>query len=191
MLAFSLFFFIITCLFPGPGHTQTSQKVLMVIAHQNFRDEELTVPQKMFLKNGLTVVIASSSSTLATGVFGTKVKPDITLKEVRVDDYAAVVFVGGVGAQEYFDNSIAHTIALQTAKQGKILAAICIAPAILAKAGVLKNRTATIWPSMADAITAGGGRYIKKDVYSDGNIVTACGPEAADKFGKEILENIR
>lgn len=190
-LTFSLVFFITTCISPGPAYTQTSKKVLMIIAQQNFRDEELTVPQKMFLEKGLDVVIASSSTNVATGMLGARVKPDITLKEVQVDEYAAIVFVGGSGAQEYFNNSIAHTIAREAVKQNKILAAICIAPAILARAGVLKGKTATIWPSMAEAITAGGSRYIRKDVHTDGDIVTASGPRAAPKFAEETLARIK
>jgi len=62
------------------------------------------------------------------------------ISKINIDNYDAVVFVGGGGATEYFNDSIAHKIVKESIAKGKVLAAICIAPNILANAGVLKGK---------------------------------------------------
>ena len=70
--------------------------------------------------------------------------------------------------------------------QNKLVAAICMAPAVLARAGVLKDKQATCFASYQDEITKGHGQYIDKPVIVDGNIITASGPKAAQNFGQRI-----
>ena len=73
--------------------------------------------------------------------------------------------------------------------KGKKICAICIAPMILARAGVLSGKNATVFPDR-DAISelrAGGALYRDQDVVKDGNVITARGPEAAEKFGRSVV----
>ncbi len=78
-----------------------AEKVLMIIAHRNFRDEEFLEPKKIFEKNGLKVVVASSRIDEAKGILGLRYKPDITLYDVNVEDYSIICFIGGPGSTEY------------------------------------------------------------------------------------------
>lgn len=164
------------------------KKILMIVANNKFRDEELQKPQKIFVKQGAEVTIASSSLKTATGMFGAKAKPDILIDDVKVEDYDAIVFVGGSGASEYWNNPTAHNIAKEAVESNKILCAICIAPVTLANAGVLDGKNATVWSSEASKLRASGVNYTGKDVEVDGNIITGNGPKAAKKFGKTIVE---
>lgn len=168
-----------------------TKNILMIIASQNFRDEELLKPKQIFEKQGFKVTIASSSLNTATGMLGAKVKPEITIENVNVKNYDAVVFVGGVGATEYFQNPLALKIVRDTVKQDKILAAICIAPRILAEAGVLKGKKATVWKSEANALKSKQAIYTAEDVTVDGKIVTASGPHAAEAFGNAIVKLLK
>jgi len=169
-----------------------SKKVLMIIAHNNFRDEEYLIPKDILTDNGYKVVTASSSLGEAKGMFGTKVIPDINIREARVKEYAAVIFVGGSGATEYWHNRIAHNIAKEIIKEKKVLAAICLGPGTLAIAGVLKNKKATVFISAKELLEKSGAIYVKdKDVVVDENIVTANGPDAAEKFAGEIVKLLR
>ena len=170
---------------------KNTKKILMIIAHQNFRDEELLIPKKLFESEGYNVVIASTSLKPAKGMLGAVVTPQILIDQVRVEDYDAIVFVGGVGAQEYFNNSVAHKIAKEAVSKGKILAAICLAPRTLAEAGVLKGKKATVWVSEGKTLEAKGAYYTGKPVEVDGNIVTGSGPQAAEEFGKTILKLLK
>ncbi|MFH0948581.1 MAG: DJ-1/PfpI family protein [Elusimicrobiota bacterium] len=165
-------------------------KVVMIIAKNEFRDEEYLQPKEILTKSKVEVVTVSSSTGTAKGMLGAIVNVDITINEVDAKNYDAVIFIGGGGASEYFDNKQAHKIAVDTINNKKILAAICIAPVTLAKAGVLKGKKATVFPSGLgiDEIKKYGGTYTGKKVEVDGNIVTAYGPEAAKQFGEKILE---
>ena len=164
------------------------KSILMIIAHQNFRDEEYQEPRQIFEARGAKITVASSSLEVAKGALGAQVKPDLLLKDAAVGDYDAIVFVGGPGAQEYWDDPVAHVIAQEAVAEGKVLAAICIAPATLAKAGVLKGKKATVFSSEAGALKAGGANYTGASVERDGLIITANGPQAAAEFAEEIAK---
>ncbi len=170
---------------------EKNKSILMIIASQNFRDEELLKPKEIFEKRGFKVTIASSSLNTATGMLGAKITPNLLINKVNVKDYDAVVFVGGTGATEYFNNPVALKIAQETIKQNKVLAAICIAPRILAEAGVLQNRKATVWSSEASALKRKGAIYTGEDVTVDGKVVTASGPHAAEAFATAILKLLK
>ncbi|GAJ17159.1 unnamed protein product, partial [marine sediment metagenome] len=65
--------------------------------------------------------------------------------------------------------------------------AICIAPVTLANAGILDKKKATVFRSEVKAIKRKGAIYTGKVVEVDGNIITAEGPQAAEEFGKTII----
>ncbi|RJP34563.1 MAG: hypothetical protein C4536_02525 [Actinobacteria bacterium] len=69
---------------------------------------------------------------------------------------------------------------------GKMVAAICIAPVILAKAGILQGVEATVSPGMEGELTAGGAILVEQPVVVDGNIITGWGPDAAVEFAQEV-----
>jgi protease I len=164
------------------------KKVLMVIAKSKFRDEEYLEPRKTLESEGASITVASSSLDTAEGMLGLKVKPDILISDVKESDYDGIVFVGGGGAKEYFDSPVAHKLAQSFYSHGKLTSAICIAPAILANAGLLKGKKATSFPSSEGMLKAKGAVFTGNGVESDGKIVTGVGPEAAKKFGAKLVE---
>lgn len=161
-------------------------KALFIIAPADFKDEEYFVPKRVLEENGIESATCSSSSQ-AKSVGGKIVKPDILLSK-GTTDYDAIIFVGGAGARAYFNDKKAQQLAKGFNSQGKIVAAICIAPSILANAGILEGKRATSFPSEQDNIKSKGAVYTDEDVTVDGNIVTANGPRAAEEFGKKIVE---
>jgi protease I len=175
---------VISLLF-STGCQAKTNKILMIIASSDFRDEEFSVPRAIFEKAGYSVTVACSSLDESKGMLGMKVKPNITLDKVNVEDYDAVVFVGGVGAKEYFTDASAHKIATDALVKGKVVAAICIAPNILANAGLLKGKKATC--NDAGNLKAKGAIYTGKPVERDGKIITGSGPTAAKEFAETIL----
>ncbi|MFH1541380.1 MAG: DJ-1/PfpI family protein [Elusimicrobiota bacterium] len=169
------------------------KKVVMVIAKNGFRDEEYFQPKEILTKAKIEVITASSSDGTAKGMLGAAQNIDITIDEIDAKNYDAIIFIGGIGATEYFENEQAYKIIQETISSKKILGAICIAPVILAKVGVLKNKKVTVFSSKSEIneIKKYGANYTGKNVEVDGSIVTASGPDAAKQFGIKILELLK
>ncbi len=167
-----------------------SKKAVLIIAHKNFRDEELFEPKSVLEKNGIDVVVASSSLDTATGMLGARVDPDIRIDDIKVEDFDGVVFIGGSGAREYWDSPTAHAIARKAMESGKVLGAICLAPVTLANAGLLSGKRSTVFNSEIETIKSKGAIYTGKGVEIDGDIITGEGPGAAREFGEAVAGSI-
>ncbi len=167
------------------------KRAVMIIAFKDFRDEEYFIPRQVLEMNDIRVTTCSVEKGKAVGTYGGEVEVDIKLEELAINDYDIIIFVGGAGAASYLDDKRCWAIARAALTNNKILAAICIAPAILAKAGVLKGKQATIWSSPMDKsaikiLKGEGAIYQDQDVVQDNNIITANGPQSARKFGEAI-----
>ena len=170
-----------------------NKKIAMIIAFRDFRDAEYFVPKEILEGAGAQITTASNKSGTAIGADGGEVEVDLLLSELETAKFDAVIFVGGPGALQYLDNQDSYKLVQETINQGKLLAAICIAPAILAKARVLQGKKATVWTSAMDKsavkiLEDNGAIYEDKPLVMDGKIVTAPGPAAAKQFGETIKE---
>lgn len=165
--------------------------VLMIIAPERFRDEELFQTQEELEKVGHTTVISSLVKGVCHGLLGGSATATLTLSEVKGAAYEAVVFVGGPGSKVYFSNPEALRIAKEFSGQGKVVAAICVAPVILANAGLLTGKQATVFSSEIKGIEGKGAHYTGAEVTVEGNLVTADGPKSARLFGQKIVERLQ
>jgi protease I len=166
------------------------KKAVLIIASENFRDEELFETKLALEKAGVETTVASTKTGAIKGMLGGKAKAEMLVKDIAVGDYDAVVFVGGSGAREYFDNQTALDIARRAKDKQKVIAAICIAPTIFANAHILKNVKVTSFISERAKLQGAGAEYTGVPVEQDGLIITANGPEAAAKFGKAIVDTL-
>ncbi len=199
--------FLITCILSlfltgcskqitNPNISMTPEKkVLLIVAPTGFQDKEYSDTKKALLEQGFKTKVASTKLK-AKGKFGKELNIDLTLEDIKVDNFEAIVFIGGPGAEIYKTNKKALDIIVKANDSKKILGAICIAPTILAQAGVLKNKKATVWSSSVDNSTIEFLRqkkaeFVDKPVVVDGNIITGNGPSAAYQFGYEIGKTIK
>jgi protease I len=166
------------------------KKILMVIAPDGFRDEEFLEPKEIFDSSGAEVTVASKGVSVAKGKLGATANVDIDIGEATATDYDAVVFIGGPGAAVYFDDPTALKLAKDAYAANKVVAAICIAPSILANAGVLEGHKATCFESESENIAAKSEGYTGEPVTIDENIVTGNGPGAAKKFGEAVIKTL-
>ena len=169
------------------------KKILMVVAYTNFRDEEYFEPKGIFENGGYYVETISNRTGQATSAGGEVIDISKTPADITPEDYAGIVFVGGPGMSKELDNKLFQKLAQDFFKQNKLVAAICIAPALLAKAGILQGKRATVWSSPSDQsainiLKENGALYEEKALVKDGNIITANGPESAQSFGEAILD---
>jgi len=167
-------------------------KAVFIVAKQGFRDEELFDTKRILDTAGIETVIASTEPGEAQGSKGGSAKIDLKIRDIHMEDYDIIILIGGPGAPSLADYSEVLTL-IQTAKKlGKKIAAICIAPYVLAKAGVLTGKKATTFPSepAISEFAAKGVIRLEDPVVQDGNIITANGPLAAKDFGQKIVENL-
>ena len=177
-------------------HTQlvrllmAEKKVVFVIAHEGFQVVEYSVPKKLLEQSGITVTTASDKTMPATANDGSIVDVDLSVADIDVHLFDAVIFIGGPGAMDYLDNQTSYNLITQTVQDNKLLGAICIAPRILAKAGVLDNKRATGWNGdneLGAFFKEHDVHYKNEDVVVDDQIVTAVGPNAAREFAEQII----
>ena len=160
--------------------------VVMVIAPRVFRDEEYAKPRQVLEDRGARVVTASVAPGECIGKLGMKAVAEISVSEALSRPWDAAVFVGGGGAEVFFDDPSARELARRTLAADKVVGAICIAPSVLARAGLLEGVEATAFPSQKGDLIAHGARWSDGPVVTDGRIVTANGPEAAVAFGEAL-----
>lgn len=175
------------------GMEKKSRTILMIIAPEKFRDEELNHTREVFRSQGADVTVVSTKTGVATGSYGHKEKVDKTLDDVAGATFDAVVIVGGGGSpQHLWDNRKIHDIVRRHLQTGKVVSAICLSGAVLAKAGILDGVEATVWKSdeSMKAYAEHKVKYADKPVVRSGKIITANGPAAARDFGAAILSAI-
>lgn len=162
--------------------------VVVVIAPEVFRDEEYAEPKRVLESRGARVVTASTAPGKCIGKLGMIAEAEISISDALSRSWDAALFIGGSGAQVFFDDPDAQQLARSTSSIGGVVGAICIAPSVVARAGLLRGRTATAFPSQRDDLVLHGALWDEGPVVVDGRIVTANGPEAAAQFGAEVAD---
>ncbi|MDD3487854.1 MAG: DJ-1/PfpI family protein [Candidatus Pacebacteria bacterium] len=175
---------------------EEKKKILMVVSFDDFRDEEYFIPKEIFEQAGFEVETTSLQKGIAKGILGGEAVIDLIVEDVQVIKYEAVVFCGGSGMAEKLDNEVFQNLAKDFNKENKLITAICVAPALLAKAGILKDKEATVWSSALnkdyiEILKEKGTTYKDESVVISGQVVTANGPEAAKKFGETIIRLLK
>ena len=169
------------------GLLAQDKKAALIIPSANFRDDELIETKRVLEMAGAETVLASSKRGIIKGMLGNMVEVNILLSELSVDDYDAIVFIGGPGVTEYYDDPTAKNIARSAASQRKVLAAISAAPTILANAGTLTGKRATAFISEKDKLQQGGAIFTGVGIERDTFIITCSGPVLAQLFGQTIV----
>ncbi len=169
-------------------------KVAIIIAPEGFRDEEFFVPYEYFKKNGHEVDVFSTRTGTATGKLGGSFEVEKKIDEMNVENYDAIVFIGGPGTPIVRSYEPVYNKIKKAMELGKVIGAICWSPTIIAKAGALKGKKATVWYGMDPeygkttdkVIEEYGASYTGNNVEVDGKIITANGPHAALDYAKAI-----
>lgn len=167
--------------------------IVFIIAQHQFRDEELFVPKKIFENAGYHVRVASITRDECDGMIGGKYTPELTVNDIDVDMFDAIVVAGGMGSPELADHKEVIRVLNSAYEKKKVVASICLAGMVLAKAGLLRGRDATVYKTddSLKALEEGEATYVEKDVVVDERIITASGPEAAKEFAETILKKLQ
>ena len=169
--------------------SQNGNAVLFLLPCTAFREEEYLSARQALEKRGLKIVVASTVKKGAVGSEGNLVDPDVLVHEVKPEDYAGVVLIGGHGASAYWHDAKVHEIVRAHEKEGKVIAAIDRAPVTLSIAGVLRNKKVTGHISIFEKLINYGAEYTGRKVERDGNILTGEGAYATSLFAEELMKS--
>lgn len=160
--------------------------MILVLLADGFEEIEALTPVDMLVRAGLDVKTVGITSKIAVGSHGISVVCDLLPDEVSLDKISGVIFPGGMPGALNLDASPFTDKAIEAVmKNGGVLAAICAAPLVLGRRGVLKGKKATCYPGFENELI--GASVQDASVVTDGNIVTARGMGVSLAFAKELI----
>jgi protease I len=164
-------------------------RLLVAIAPEGYRDEELAGPLSVFAKHGIEYDIASTRTGTCHGALGGTAQAELKFSDADPAGYEGLVIIGGPGSPAHlWGNRDLAGLVLTFSAAKKLIAAICLSPAVLARAGILRGRKATVFrsPDAVAELKKGGAVLVSMPVVTDGSLITADGPAAAGSFGEAI-----
>lgn len=164
--------------------------MIYVYLANGFEEIEALAPVDFLKRAGVEVVLVGVGSDVICGAHGIKVSSDITIDKAELNDkLQGIILPGGMPGAENLNNSPDVQKAIDyCARNNKIIAAICAAPFILGRKGLLKGKNATCFPGFEDELE--GAILADAGVMIDGMIVTAKGAGVAWEFGAAICSII-
>ena len=160
----------------------------LIMSADFFEDCELKIPYQFLRELGIHVDIASNKKGTIRGKNGFNVYVTMTLNEVDPKQYDILILPGGKGPSILRKEIKALEIARYFFDQNKLVAAICHGPQILISAGLLKDRVATGYKSIAKELEDAGAIYKDEKVVIDQNLITSRQPSDLHAFMDAIKE---
>ena len=169
---------------------------VLIMATNGFEQSELMGPMKRLNDAGIDTTIASIEKGEIKGWddgnWGESVKVDMTLGDVSVDDYDALLLPGGqINPDILRMEAGAIDIVRSFNMRGKTIAAICHAPWLLVEADIVKDKTVTSWPSLRTDLTNAGGNVVDQEVAEDGNLITSRNPDDIPAFSNALIAQLK
>lgn len=150
-----------------------------------FEETEAVATADILRRGGVEVTLVSLGDDIfVTSSRRITVRADAMFAEIKDTAFDMLVIPGGT--TDYTDHDGLVELVKKYDAEGRHVAAICAAPAVLGKAGIFRGRRAACFPGMEDYLA---GAIVCSDlVVTDGNITTARGPAAAPFFGLRLAE---
>ncbi len=160
--------------------------MILVLLANGFEEIEALTPVDMMRRAALDVKTVGIDGKVVTGAHGISVVCDTTPDELSLDGVTLVVFPGGMPGATNLDASPFSDKAIRTVlENGGRIAAICAAPLVLGRRGLLNGKRATCFPGFEGELV--GATVVNQNVVTDGNITTANGMRAALEFAEELV----
>ena len=160
--------------------------MIAVLLADGFEEVEALTPVDILRRAGFNVKTVGINGKIVTGAHKIPIICDVEPKEVELNEVSLVIFPGGMPGSLNLDASpFTDKIISAVTKNGGRTAAICAAPLILGRRGLLDGKCATCYPGFEGELK--GATVVDKDVVTDGNITTARGMTVALQFAEELV----
>ena len=164
----------------------------LIIATNGFEESELFGPREILLARGDEVTLAAPDRNPIQATVrddpGKTIRPDLTLAEVDVGDYDALILPGGVINPDALRmNTDAIALIRRFAEAGKPVAAICHGPWLLVEADVVRGKRVAGWPSIRTDLRNAGAEVVDEPAVTDGNIITSRNPDDVPAFTAALI----
>ena len=163
--------------------------MIYVLLAEGFEETEAIEPADIMKRAGLTVMLVGLSERYVTGAHGITVKADLTINEVAKTDMELLMLPGGPGHEKLDNDTRVHELIDYAVNNNLYIGAICAAPSILGKKGLLKGKKATCFPGYEQYLL--GAELSEEKAVADGKIITGRGAGAAGEFGLKTVEVLR
>lgn len=158
-----------------------------------FEEIEALTPVDVLRRVGVEVLTVSinEGTKKVLGAHGIEVSADLTLDEYKEDTAEMIILPGGSeGTKNLEENARVREIILSAVNRDLYVAAICAAPTILAKLGLLRGLKATCYPSLAGVMMDNGVKYKNDKVVCDKRFITSMGAGTSGEFAFKLVEKL-
>ena len=164
--------------------------MVYILLAPGFEEMEALAPADLLRRAGIDVALVSLEGELVPGGHNIVVKADMQLSQVRLEDMQMIMLPGGgVGVANLGKDPRVEELVKQACAQGKTLCAICAAPSLLSKWGLLDGKKAVCYPTWSDRIP--GAVYLPGEkLAQDGSIVTGQAAGTSFEFALKLIEVI-
>jgi protease I len=165
-------------------------KRVAILIEEGFEDSELMEPLRAMQDTGARVtIIGSGSKHSYKGKRGSaKIAADTTADKVKDENFDALIIPGGSATERMRLCQPMVDLVSRVHDEGKVVAAICHGPQLLASAEIIRGRRVTSSPMVALDMSNAGAIWVDEPVVKNGNIITSRRPVDLPKFNKAIVE---
>ena len=164
--------------------------MVYILLGKGFEEAEALVTADVLRRANLPVSLTGIGGEYVTGSHNITVRADVKAEDVTLSNGDTVVLPGGMGGVASIEHSEAAMALAREAAERYRVAAICAAPTLLARAGLLRSGVhAVCYPGMEGELSAAGAvPEMDRPAVVDGNLITGRGPGAAFDFGLKLVE---
>jgi len=162
-------------------------KAAAILVEDQYNELELWYPLYRLREAGARTFTVGTGKPAYRSKVGLEAKAERDAAQVSPEDFDVLVIPGGWAPDLMRRYEPMVRLVAETAKRGKIIAAICHAGWLLASANVLRGKRATSFPSIRDDVRNAGAEWVDAEVVVDGNLITSRKPDDLPAFCREII----